>query len=84
MCAQLECSASTDVSMSTAKEFIDECVLASKFDHPNVLNIIGVSIIPEEETPLMIMPFMHNGSVQSYIKSKRGNTIKLSHFPEVK
>ena len=72
-----------DLSLSDAKDFIDECITASKFDHPNVLNIIGVSITPEESTPLMVMPFMHNGSIKSYLKLKRGNTIKLTSFPEV-
>jgi len=73
----------SDVSLSNAKEFIDECVMASKFDHPNVLSIFGVSVIAEEDTPLMVMPFMHNGDLKSFVKSKRGDTIKISHFPKV-
>ena len=67
-----------DVSLSNAKEFIDECITGSNFNHPNVLNIIGVSINPEDNTPLMVMQFMHKGSVQSYVKSKRGGTVKYS------
>ena len=57
--------------------------MASKFDHPNVLSIFGVSIIPEEDTPLMVMPFMHNGDLKSYVKLKRGDAIKISGFPKV-
>ena len=74
-----------DVSLSNAKEFIDECITASKFDHPNMhmLSIIGVSINPDDDTPLMVMPFMHNGSVQSYVKSKRGGTVNFGSFPVV-
>ena len=57
--------------------------MASNFNHSNVLSIIGVSVNPEDNTPLMVMPFMHNGSVQSYVKSKRGNTVDFISFPEV-
>ena len=70
--------------MSSAKEFIDECIIASKLDHPNILNIIGVSIFPDENTPLMVMPFMHNGSIKEYVKSKRGDTLEFHSFPEVR
>ena len=73
-----------DVSLSNAKEFTDECIMANNFKHPNVLSIIGVSINPDDNTPLMVMPFMHNGSVQSYVKSKRGNTVNFSSFPKVR
>ena len=57
--------------------------MAKIFDHPNVLSLIGVSIIPEENTPLMIMPYMQLGDVRSFLKSKRGNKITIDNFPEV-
>ena len=74
---------STDHSLSNAQEFIEECSIARRFDHPNVLSLIGVSIIPEENTPLMIMPYMQLGDVRSFLKSKRGNKITIDNFPEV-
>ena len=72
------------VDFSSIPQFIEECNIAKKFDHPNVLSIIGVSIIPEEDVPLMIMPYMHHGDVKSFIKSKRGDDVKVVNFPEVK
>ena len=69
--------------MSKAKEFIEECSVISKFDHPNVLSLIGVSIDSAKAIPLMVMPFMHHGDVKSFVKSKRGNLIECDHFPEV-
>ena len=36
------------------------------FDHPNVMSLIGVCL--DGEMPLLIMPFMSNGSVLDYIK----------------
>ena len=70
-------------SSSTAEDFIKECNISKKFDHPNVLSLIGVCIIPKESVPLMVMPFMHHGDVKSFLKSKRGNDIKVEEFPLV-
>ena len=46
----------TDVTMVKAKEFIQECITAKQFSHPNVLGFIGVSVITEETIPLMVLP----------------------------
>ena len=39
------------------------------FEHPNVMSLIGVCL--DGEMPLIIMPFMCNGSVLEFIKSHR-------------
>ena len=39
------------------------------FKHPNVMSLIGVCL--EEETPLVIMPFMVNGSVLEFVRRNR-------------
>ena len=72
-----------DLSLTGAQEFIEECNITNSFDHPNVLSLIGVSIHPEKSIPLMIMPFMQNGDVKSFVKSKRGGSIEFDCFPEV-
>jgi len=72
-----------DFSSSTADDFIKECNIAKKFEHPNVLSLIGVCIIPEEGVPLMVMPYMHHGDVKSFIKSKRGDNVNIEKFPKV-
>ena len=72
-----------DLLLSKAEEFIEECNIAKKFNHPNVLSLIGVSITPVEAIPLMIMPYMHQGDVRSFLRSKRGNTIAAENFPKV-
>ena len=33
--------------------------------------------------PVMILPFMHNGDVKSFVKSKRGNKLEVTEYPEV-
>ena len=40
------------------------------FHHPNVMSLIGVCM--DGEMPLLIMPFMNNGSVLEYVKNKKG------------
>ena len=72
-----------DFSTSAAEDFIKECNIAKKFDHPNVLSLIGVCIVPEEAVPLMVMPYMHHGDVKSFLKSKRANNIKIEEYPLV-
>ena len=32
----------------------------------------------------MILPFMHNGDVKSFVKSKRNDVLEVNEFPEVK
>ena len=71
-------------SSSTAQDFIRECNISKTFDHPNVLSFIGVSIMLEEATPLMVMSYMHHGDLKSFMKSKRGNNLIIVEFPLVK
>ena len=70
-------------SLPTAQDFIKECNISKTFDHPNVLSLIGVCIVPEEAMPLMVMPYMHHGDLKSYMKSKRENKLEVLEFPQV-
>jgi len=70
-------------SMLTAEEFMDECSTTKIFSHPNVLSLIGVSISPEESIPMMVLPYMVNGDVKSFLKSRRGHKIEVTELPKV-
>ena len=72
-----------DLSLSEAEELMKECNIAKKFHHPNVLSLLGISFTPEENKPLMVMPYMHYGDVKSYLKSKRRGVIEIKEFPQV-
>ena len=63
------------VNTSKTKQFIKECIIARRFIHPNMRNLIDVNY---EAIPLMILPFMHNGDIKSFVKSK-GDCIR-SHW----
>ena len=71
------------IDTSKTEQLIKECITAKMFIYPNVLNLNGVSYIKEETIPLMILPFMHNDDVKSFVKSKKGTALEVTEFPEV-
>jgi serine/threonine protein kinase len=46
----------------------------SEFDHPNVLTLIGVCL-DGGPAPYIIMPFMENGSLLSYLINERDTLV---------
>ena len=46
----------------------------SDFDHPNVLTLTGVCL-DGGPAPYIVMPFMFNGSLLSYLKKERDNLV---------
>ncbi len=53
---------------------LHECVRMSTFNHPNVLNVTGVCM-DGGHTPYVVMPFMINGDLLSYLKKERSNLV---------
>ncbi len=47
------------------------------FSHLNVLGLIGVCV-DVGEAPYLVMPFMANGSLLSYLKKERAN-LTIAH-----
>ena len=41
------------------------------FDHPNVMNLLGVCFDIEDELPVIILPYMANGDLKSFLISKK-------------
>ena len=56
------------------------------FDHPNVMSLVGICI--DRDIPLIIMPFMSNGSVLDSVRTNRrelhfeseGSTIQVNYL----
>ena len=46
------------------------------FEHPNVMSLVGVCL--DGELPLLIMPFMSNGSVLEYIRHHKKELLLTS------
>ena len=51
-----------------------ESIKMKRFNHPNVISLIGVCI-DAGPAPYIIMPFMGNGSLLSYLKKHRTELI---------
>ena len=63
------------------QNFLAECVLMKKVEHPNVLDLLGVCFNVEEGIPYIILPFMANGDLKTYLFNKR--TTIIPKYPEV-
>ena len=53
----------------------------SNLDHPHVLGLIGICLDPSN-SPFLLLPFMKNGDLKTYLKNKRGG-ISHNNHPEV-
>ena len=56
------------------RNLLQECAKMHKFDHPNVLKLSGVCL-DGGPAPYIVMPFMVNGSLLSYLKEERTNLV---------
>ena len=67
-------------------DFIAESAIMLDFHHPNVLRLVGVCFDTEDNLPVIVLPFMANGDLKSFLKSKKPNTMSASVevFPEVR
>ena len=56
-----------------------------KLNHPNILPIIGLCLEcnHESQLPFMLLPFMINGDLKSYLKKQRRDAVRVDQFPEV-
>ena len=59
-------------SSSDLKHLVEESQIMSKFDHPNVMKLLGVTI-SQSKTLLIVMPFMAQGSLLSYLRKNRAD-----------
>ena len=59
------------------RDMLKECSRMSKFDHINVLTLKGVCL-DGGPAPYIIMPYMANGSLLTYLKKNR-KTLVLSY-----
>ena len=60
--------ASSDVTRLTK-----EIKLMVAFNHPNVMTLRGVCL--DQESPLLIMPFMINGTALEYVKKNKASLL---------
>ena len=58
-----------------------ESVKMKLFDHPNVMNLLGVCL-DAGPAPYIVLPFMSGGDLLSHIKGRRGSLVVESDADE--
>ena len=70
-------------SLDKLKSFLRESAVMKNLDHPNVLKVLGISLETEDGLPFILLPYMANGDLKNYLKSKRPDTLAVDKFPMV-
>ena len=78
----LNCPLASTSTLKDVQCFLEECCKMRDLNHPNVLSLVGVSF-DEENNPAMILPFMSNGDVKTYLISQRVSENNADTFPPV-
>ena len=69
-------------SESDKVKLLKEVSIMLSFKHPNVMLLTGLCF--DGEVPLLIMPFMSDGSVLDYVRQNRENLYFTEHSLEEK
>ena len=65
-------------------ELVAETAIMKLFDHPNVLQLLGVCVDTNDDEMLKaILPYMANGDLSNFLKRKRINPTNISEFANV-
>ena len=65
--------------------FVEESLTMKDFHHPHILGLLGVCFDAPDGSPYIVIPFMANGSVKTYLKEKRDHdtVLNTTSFPKV-
>ena len=63
--------------------FLRESALMKDFQHPHVLGLTGVCLDNPTREPLILLPFMANGDLKTYLRNKREGSNDATTFPKV-
>ena len=53
------------------------------FSHTHILGLLGVCFDSPDLSPYIVLPFMANGNMKDYLKSKRVHIMDVDTYPEV-
>ena len=65
------------------RSFLAESLIMKDFKHPHVLGFLGVCFDTPDHSPYIILPFMANGSVKTYLRAKRVHPTNFDDCPVV-
>ena len=84
MCISIKIDLCIDALGSDEVEnFLHECVLMKKVEHPNVLGLLEVCLNTEDRLPYIVLPFMENGNLKTFLRSKKTTDGSVLRYPEV-
>ena len=61
------------LNSSEVANILKECLKMKAFVHPHVMGILGVCLAGQ--APYIVMPFMANGSLHSYLRKHRAELL---------
>lgn len=65
-------------------DLVAETATMKMFDHPNVLQLLGVCVDPNDDEMLrVVLPYMANGDLNNFLKQKRVDPTNISEFANV-
>jgi len=71
-------------SLDAMKDLVAESSIMKTFHHPNVLPLLGVCIDYDDEDVLkVVMPFMTNGDLKTFLKDSRVSPNNTQDYPKV-
>ena len=71
-------------SLDAMKDLVAESSIMKTFHHPNVLPLLGVCIDYDDEDILkIVMPFMANGDLKTFLKDSRVSPNNTHEYPKV-
>ena len=74
----------TACSLGAMKDLVAESAIMKTFHHPNVLPLLGVCIDYNDQDMLkIIMPFMANGDLKTFLKDSRITPNNTQEYPKV-
>lgn len=53
------------------------------FDHPNVLGLIGICLNTADRVPYIVLQYMANGDLRTFLKNKRAGRTSVKELPQV-
>ena len=80
------CMYTTDTHTHTKEQlntFLAESLIMKDFHHPHILGLLGVCFDAPDGSPYIVLPFMANGSVKTYLKEKRAHVLDVDSYPKV-
>jgi len=75
----------TATSLDGMKDLVAETAIMKGFHHPNVLPLLGVCVDHDDDDDVLkiVIPFMANGDLRTFLKESRVSPNNAQEYPKV-